>query len=308
MLFSTTLSISWPRVGYSCGEKKGECAVRKKRLITADQIKPIPAITAKCTMNLCEHTRTVDMEYSLLTSKWHCPSLGITMPAILLSIPKCESASLTNTSKRIESFLQPILSYWETNYVPSLSSADKTNDSNHKVASMFTSLRKLRDWPIPHKQLPAWWRRSHTPADQYWQTLVASRWSRWTCRCCSLVTSHVCIQKLADRLQIFHWNTAQVKNNDLIIRFSQTPDGCPGNSRLEHTCNMVLWIFNTVYLQGLASSSSVILMKGSVGFSTNDPKPIRNLLVRLAISLDKEEPRSLIFCRSSNMDADRSIR
>lgn len=50
------------------------------------------------------------MEYSLLPSKWHCPSLGMTMPAILLSIPKCESASLTNTSKRMESFLQPILS------------------------------------------------------------------------------------------------------------------------------------------------------------------------------------------------------
>lgn len=62
------------------------------------------------------------------------------------------------------------------------------------------------------------------------------------------------------------------------------------------------------YLQGLASSSSVIFMKGSVGFSTKDPKPIRNLLVRLAISLDRVEPRSFIFCRSSNMDADRSIR
>lgn len=65
---------------------------------------------------------------------------------------------------------------------------------------------------------------------------------------------------------------------------------------------------HVLYLQGLASSSSVILMKGRVGFSTKDPKPIRNLLVRLAISLDKEEPRSWIFFRSSNMDADRSIR
>lgn len=77
----------------------------------------------------------------------------------------------------------------------------------------------------------------------------------------------------------------------------------PSRAHMQHGA-----VFNTVYLQGLASSSSVILMKGSVGFSTNDPKPIRNLLVRLAISLDKEEPRSLIFCRSSNMDADRSIR
>lgn len=32
------------------------------------------------------------------------------MPAILLSIPKCESASLTNTNNRMESFLHPIFS------------------------------------------------------------------------------------------------------------------------------------------------------------------------------------------------------
>lgn len=62
------------------------------------------------------------------------------------------------------------------------------------------------------------------------------------------------------------------------------------------------------YLQGFASSSSVILMKGRVGFSTNDPKPMRNLLVRLAISLESVEPKSLILCRSSTMEADRSIR
>lgn len=62
--------------------------------------------------NTPEHGRTsmVDIEYSLLTSKWQWPSLGITIPAILLSIPKCESASLTNTNKRIDSFLHPILS------------------------------------------------------------------------------------------------------------------------------------------------------------------------------------------------------
>lgn len=50
------------------------------------------------------------MEYSLLWSKWQLPSLGITIPASLLSIPKWESASLTNTSKCRESFLHPIFS------------------------------------------------------------------------------------------------------------------------------------------------------------------------------------------------------
>lgn len=50
------------------------------------------------------------MEYSLLWSKWQFPSLGITIPASLLSIPKWESASLTNTSKCRESFLHPIFS------------------------------------------------------------------------------------------------------------------------------------------------------------------------------------------------------
>lgn len=62
------------------------------------------------------------------------------------------------------------------------------------------------------------------------------------------------------------------------------------------------------YLQGFARSSSVILMNGRVGFSTNDPKPMRNLLVRLAISLERVDPKSLIFCRSSTMEADKSIR
>lgn len=70
---------------------------------------------------------------------------------------------------------------------------------------------------------------------------------------------------------------------------------------------VVVWIF-IVNLQGLASSSSVILMKGRTGFSTKEPKPIRNLLVSLAISLVKLEPKSLIISRSLFMDADRSIR
>lgn len=94
------------------------------------------------------------------------------------------------------------------------------------------------------------------------------------------------------------------------IRFSEIPNGFAENFNQSEKMMLLksLVMFYTVYLQGLASSSSVILMKGRVGFSTNDPKPIRNLLVRLAISLDREEPRSLIFFRSSTMDADRSIR
>lgn len=59
------------------------------------------------------HTKTVDMEYSFLLSKWQSPSLGMTMPASLLSIPKCESASLTKTRRWRESFRQPIFSYGE---------------------------------------------------------------------------------------------------------------------------------------------------------------------------------------------------
>lgn len=62
------------------------------------------------------------------------------------------------------------------------------------------------------------------------------------------------------------------------------------------------------HLQGLARSSGVILMKGSVGFSTKEPNPSLNLLVRLAISLERAEPKSLIICRSSYIEADRSIR
>lgn len=57
------------------------------------------------------HTKTVDMEYSFLLSKWQSPSLGMTMPASLLSIPKWESASLTKTRRWRESFRQPIFSY-----------------------------------------------------------------------------------------------------------------------------------------------------------------------------------------------------
>lgn len=59
------------------------------------------------------HTKTVDMEYSFLLSKWQSPSLGMTMPASLLSIPKWESASLTKTRRWRESFRQPIFSYSE---------------------------------------------------------------------------------------------------------------------------------------------------------------------------------------------------
>lgn len=88
------------------------------------------------------------MEYSLLPSKWHCPSLGITMPAILLSIPKCESSSLTNTSKRMESFLQPILSCqetedWSLNLETVSSEINQTNDyevkigKKHEIAPLF---------------------------------------------------------------------------------------------------------------------------------------------------------------------------
>lgn len=62
------------------------------------------------------------------------------------------------------------------------------------------------------------------------------------------------------------------------------------------------------YLQGLASSSRVILMKGRTGFSTKEPNPSLNLLVRLAIFFERVEPKSLIIFRSSNIDADRSIR
>lgn len=54
------------------------------------------------------HTKIVDMEYSFLLSKWQSPSLGMTMPASLLSIPKWESASLTKTRRWRESFRQPI--------------------------------------------------------------------------------------------------------------------------------------------------------------------------------------------------------
>lgn len=80
------------------------------------------------------------MEYSLLPSKWHCPSLGITMPAILLSIPKCESPSLTNTSKRIESFLQPILSCqetedWSLNLETALSEINQMKDYEVKIGN-----------------------------------------------------------------------------------------------------------------------------------------------------------------------------
>ena len=57
------------------------------------------------------HTKIVDMEYSFLLSKWQSPSLGMTMPASLLSIPKWESASLTKTRRWRESFRQPIFSY-----------------------------------------------------------------------------------------------------------------------------------------------------------------------------------------------------
>lgn len=59
------------------------------------------------------HTKTVDMEYSFLLSKWQSPSLGMTMPASLLSIPKWESASLTKTRRWRESLRQPIFSYSE---------------------------------------------------------------------------------------------------------------------------------------------------------------------------------------------------
>lgn len=106
-------------------------------------------------------TCTVDMEYSLLTSRWHCPSLGITMPAILLSIPKCESASLTNTSKRIESFLQPILSYQETHFVAHplffffISSSDHWNNeadrtesqTQHLSSHLLENLKKTKSYP-----------------------------------------------------------------------------------------------------------------------------------------------------------------
>lgn len=68
-----------------------------------------PENSVECTL----HTKTVDMEYSFLLSKWHSPSLGMTMPASLLSIPKWESASLTKTSRWRESFRQPIFSYSE---------------------------------------------------------------------------------------------------------------------------------------------------------------------------------------------------
>lgn len=62
------------------------------------------------------------------------------------------------------------------------------------------------------------------------------------------------------------------------------------------------------YLQGFASSSGVILMYGRTGFSTNEPNPNCKLLVRLAISLERVEPRFRILCRSSNIEAERSIR
>lgn len=62
------------------------------------------------------------------------------------------------------------------------------------------------------------------------------------------------------------------------------------------------------YQQGFSSSTGVILMNGRTGFSTNEPNPKRKLLVRLAISLERVDPRSVIFCRSSNIEAERSIR
>lgn len=126
------------------------------------------------------------MEYSLLTSKWHWPSLGTTMPAILLSIPKCESASLTNTNNRIELFLHPILSCG-------------VRRTHTLITALSGTQAQLRSRPSPRKQPPAWWRQSHTRAGRCSQTRAASRLSGWMCQRRSSATARVYSRTSADR-------------------------------------------------------------------------------------------------------------
>lgn len=146
------------------------------------------------------------MEYSLLTSKWQRPSLGTTIPAILLSIPKCESASLTNTNNRMESFLHPILSCGARDALK------RALNGSHA---------RLRWHPSPRKQPPAWWRQTHTRAGRCSQTRAASRWSGWICQRRSSATARVYIQTSADRwrLRRRHWgkkHTNKHKGGDII--------------------------------------------------------------------------------------------
>lgn len=141
-------------------------------------------------------------------------------------------------------------------------------------------------------------------------------------RCLAIISLNLSVLLVRDKRCLYPNAGRQVELTELQhsgsqkiwrIRFSETPNDIAEISNLKHTSEKegVVEVSGHVliaYLQGLASSSSVILMKGRMGFSTKEPKPIRNLLVRWAISLDREEPRPLIISRSSIMDADRSIR
>lgn len=79
---------------------------------------------------------------------------------------------------------------WGDTTLRSTQVTDKTTDESE------TFLKPIS----PHKQLPAWWRQSHTRGYRCLQIHAAWRWSRWTCRCCSSETKRVYIQRLAGRL------------------------------------------------------------------------------------------------------------
>lgn len=101
----------WDREIYSSQSRK--CTVCTKCGLSYALHPLLLHLPSYCPENSAEcrlHTKTVDMEYSFLLSRWQSPSLGMTMPANLLSIPKWESASLTKTRRWRESFRQPIFS------------------------------------------------------------------------------------------------------------------------------------------------------------------------------------------------------
>lgn len=110
MLFSTSLSISCPKVGYSYTWWRNRSESKVNVLSHCCLSHHHHHLCFSLTFLGLHLTKWPAMEYSLLLSRWHCPSLGMTMPAILLSMPKCESASLANTKRRMESFRHPILS------------------------------------------------------------------------------------------------------------------------------------------------------------------------------------------------------